>query len=1156
MLPRMTALLLLACLSSACHAVPSLVEPLPNGAYVVRDDNGTWGGMTMGITHQVDPGYLAKKVLDLSDVPERVWQEAKSLRLSAYFMVRDYSWHDTKTNGLDEAYEITVNGKTHRYPTNGGAPVMYENKPPGIDWYDFDLPKSEFVRGKNEVVIHKATGAKYDDYLYLGIDNTQKRGNSLVSFDGTTWRQDALNIPGGNGEYMVRLYLLTGELQASATWRPGAKSDDPTGLIAYAGAKGCSPTADGLLLPAGTPARVEWDPRLLDNMAPLAITVAAGGPVQVQWLDAAGQATLGGNTGASPLTLALGAGRGSSPSGALISADKPVRITSARVDAALSYHPRVPAIDMAPLIARPAGRPADRGVVCHFPGLDRYLHRPGQPKVTAKVDEVGIDLQNATLRARFTAGDDRRLRLLSLYNELSASEMVRDPDSIDLFLIEVDGKRYSGSRDFRFKAIGMTKDGAEVLLELPAPALQARLTVRMATDGLRMGLSLTNAGPKPVDFKLAFPHLAGLAVSDKPTDDSYFFPWGGGIVAGVPALIRRGYGDHAALYQVMDVFSPARGAGLSVRTEDTDGRYRVMGLRKHIPGQQPMNPEGPSTPTAPEYTWANSLDAVPGTSFSYEYLRRTRLPGASFTPANALISPHTGDWHTAMKSYAEWAHKVWKFRPSPSRLDPILHMIAAGWGQDILFRDGKYRTDYVTPQTDCIELMSWWDWSKLGPWGTPMDKWKTVLGEASWKEWEPYLVKDPVTGQMMWNNQPGDYDGYNERFGGLPAFRKAIEADRARGAMVTLYTDPLRMDDNTKVGQAHGKDWCVVLADGQFAKGYDVWNPCLDGAEYRQWVAQTMKRVLQETGADGIRLDEYGHQGWACFSKLHKHTFAEPGCQEWLRCVAESTRLVRQAMDEVNPKTVLTTEHPGYDFLMQFMDGCITYDCNVQATPMRPLECNTQRFYFPECKAYELDLGRDASHKRRLWNAVASFGSYYPPAMEHILRENHDVFWGGASAPLVPTAAQRIYANRFSKGDKRITMLYNATGHTFDGLALEVVLKPGEHVFDLLNGRPCDLEKRPDGSYLRLYLARDDVTCIAQLPQRLTVARKGTVLEVTAKQADGCRVVVCSATGDVLLSQGASVGIVRFDLTKLPKDAQATCVKLMRGSELVDVVGV
>ena len=252
----------------------------------------------------------------------------------------------------------------------------------------------------------------------------------------------------------------------------------------------------------------------------------------------------------------------------------------------------------------------------------------------------------------------------------------------------------------------------------------------------------------------------------------------------------------------------------------------------------------------------------------------------------------------------------------------------------------------------------------------------------------------------MWNNQPGDYDGYNERFGGLPAFRKAMEEWKASGTLMTLYTG--RSAATTTPSWARRAGWasCSRMAS---TWSYDVWNMCHDVAEYRKWVARTMERVLRETGADGIRLDEYGHQGWACFSPHHRHTFAEPGCTEWQRSIAEATKLVRQAMDRVDPTTVLTTEHPGYDYLLPFLDGCITYDLTVQRTPLRPLECNLQRFYFPECKAYELDhMGADPTCRKRLWNGVAFFGATPPRVIYAIFQENNDVLAGRACEPLVP----------------------------------------------------------------------------------------------------------------------------------------------------------
>ncbi|MFQ6098350.1 MAG: DUF6259 domain-containing protein, partial [Armatimonadota bacterium] len=714
---------------------------------------------------------------------------------------------------------------------------------------------------------------------------------------------------------------------------------------------------------------------------------------------------------------------------------------------------------------------------------------------------------------------------------------------VRLFLIESRGARYAGTRDFVLKSLHLTHDGFEAQLDLPTPPLRATFRASMEREGLRMGLDVVNAGDESLDFKVAFPHLAGLAVSDAPEDDYYFFPWGGGIFNHRPVVIRRGYGDHEAIYQMMDIFSPQRGAGLYIRADDTEGWHKVLALRKHVPGQTEFGAEKLSMRVEDEYKWSKPLDAVEGVGWTYEYLRRTRAPGEAFSPADAVLAAHPGDWRVALRAYADWAHRVWNFRPRPSRLRRVVNMIAAGWGQSPLFRDGAYRTDFIKPDTDCIELMSWWEWSELGPWRTPWDELRQRIGDWAYNRYKAYWVKDPVTGSLMYPLTRGDYDGYNQRWGGLPAFRKAIRTYKDMGALVTLYTDPILADDNTKLGQNYGRLWGVVGADGEYVDNYMSWNMCHDVAEYRDYVARTMQRVMRETGADGIRLDEYGHRGFVCHNDLHEHTFAEPGITQWQKAIAETTKIVHERMDRVNPKAVLTTEHPGYDYLMQFIEGCITYDLTVQATELRPLEVNLQRFYFPECKPYELDhRGADRLHRKRFWNGVASFGAYYPSNMYAVLRENGDAFDDGESEALVPTLARHVYANRFSAAAKTIYTIYNATGHTFDGPALRVEIPAGKHAFDMLNARPCEVE----GDAVRVYLMPDDVACIAVLRQRLDVRRAGDAIFVDTRPGKrGARLVLCDQTGRQLLSAPARTGMNRIELARLPRDARPVCVKAL-----------
>jgi hypothetical protein len=163
---------------------------------------------------------------------------------------------------------------------------------------------------------------------------------------------------------------------------------------------------------------------------------------------------------------------------------------------------------------------------------------------------------------------------------------------------------------------------------------------------------------------------------------------------------------------------------------------------------------------------------------------------------------------------------------------------------------------------------------------------------------------------------------------------------------------------------------------------------------------------------------------------------------------------------------------------------------------------------------------------------------------------------------LLPTLARYVYANRFGGrpdtpvGRKTIYTIYNDTGHTFDGPALAVPIKAGEHLFDLLKCRPCEVAKAGFEWRVRLYLERGEVACLVCLPQRLTLARKGEVVAAKVGTAEkGWRLAICDAEGKELRSQEARSGGNRLALSALPAGSKPACVKLMRGTEMVDVAG-
>jgi hypothetical protein len=260
--PRFREVLAMLVLALPGLAAPSTITSLPGGITMVADDTGAWDGhMSLSVTHQNSAPYQARKVLDLSALPENVWTAAKEFRVSAFFAVRDYSWHDQPaTNGLDEALEIVVNGTVNTYPTNCGAPVYQEGAAANLGWYDFALPREQFRRGVNEIILRKARSDKDDDYLYLGIDHSRELGNSAVDFgDGKGWRQDTLTVPGGRGEYLIRLYLVSADLAVEASWRPGvdSRATDPAGLFVFHGSRYGQATAEGLVLEQSQSAQLE-----------------------------------------------------------------------------------------------------------------------------------------------------------------------------------------------------------------------------------------------------------------------------------------------------------------------------------------------------------------------------------------------------------------------------------------------------------------------------------------------------------------------------------------------------------------------------------------------------------------------------------------------------------------------------------------------------------------------------------------------------------------------------------------------------------------------------------------------------------------------------------------------------------------------------------
>lgn len=1139
-------------------------KPAP-GVRVALDENGVWGGSSdNGITHQNGADYWIEKTLM---VPADALQNAKQARLRVLMAIQDYSQGgDPKkpSNGLDESFDLVVNGHAKTYADNAGFPGRANlSEPLKWEWHDFLIPLEQLKPGANTFVFRKTAGSKGDDYLYIGIDNSIARGHSRRSADaGETWDGAVLNTAGARGEYLVRLLLLDRDTQASATWTP-QKTDDDGKIFGFAGIENAAGAALQNAV-AGEAANLEGDARLrleldsekLDRQFPVQLRAQfSGAPPRVALRDAQNQEIaaapkIAGNA----LSLELTPGRAHPAVVEFFAAPDGEKTALQKVEIAYAPDPfpvhASSDVDLAPRIAAPKFAPAKRSPA-------------------ARLTRDGFVLENGAMQMTLQAKP--RLRLLSLRHELLGKNILAHPENAKLFLVEIGDKRF-GASDWQVQSLKVLADkkSVEVQLRLPEKSLAAALTFTVDQSTCRLKLNIINNGKSAQSWKTAFPHLGGLQLSGSDAGDYFLFPFKGGIIAEVPSNLRSVYGNESAWWQMMDVFSPSGGAGVSLRADDASGLYKSAALRKGLAAAAgaSFDTQAPNDMDA-DLIWKNSLDPALGSAMTWEYLRRTRAPGQGFAPPDGVLQFHAGDWHAAMREYSQWAHRAWKWRPFSPKLNDVWNIISPGWGQGMLWKDGHYRFDYGDKNVDVWELYGWWSYADKAPWQVPFEEIEK-LGDPKSGLLRGHTVTNPATGKKQWQQNLGDYDGYHPEWGGLPAFQKYVQEIKARGIVPMLYTCPQMADANTQTGQKYGAKYGIVnplwkknntfvtpFTPENYVGMFYAWAMCPDNDFYPDYVANQFARVIKETGADGIRMDVWGYHGQACTNPQHKHLFAEPGHNAYLQATAAATQKVRAALDKEKPGVILTTEFPGADFLMHSLDGAIVYESSWNTKSyqaLRPVPVNVMRFYFPEFRPFDLDeldpKNRvPSSFEFRFWNATPAFGVVHSPQYHRVLQENGDAFNAPGAAPLAPTLQARVYANRFASGDKTIWMLINGRRFTSNAPTLGVLPDANFHFFDLLNGQ----ELAPQNGVLSFKLRPRQTAAIARLPRRLSLTKTAPdAVSATVKNAKSdARLVLCDAAGAPLSETKATGAATKITLPATAKTAPAY-VKLLEGKYLRD----
>src|SRR5690606_6562504 len=127
----------------------------------IIEDNGAFAGSSLGTTHQNNAEYQIEKTLD---VPAAALQNAKQARLRVYLTLRDNSRAGgIPANGMDEAFELLVNGRPFVYQTADPTLPSVGTGAPRWAWHNFTIPVSALKAGANTFLFRKTPSEKNDD---------------------------------------------------------------------------------------------------------------------------------------------------------------------------------------------------------------------------------------------------------------------------------------------------------------------------------------------------------------------------------------------------------------------------------------------------------------------------------------------------------------------------------------------------------------------------------------------------------------------------------------------------------------------------------------------------------------------------------------------------------------------------------------------------------------------------------------------------------------------------------------------------------------------------------------------------------------------------------------------------------------------------------
>jgi len=740
---------------------------------------------------------------------------------------------------------------------------------------------------------------------------------------------------------------------------------------------------------------------------------------------------------------------------------------------------------------------------------NRHLDHP-MPTLVKVKPRVIVSTNSAILENTYyqiSLSWEKRFLLSQIFHKSIREDCLKEP-SQRFFSVTVNGKRFDASDFVVQKAEKKRIKGGESLLLdllLPVEKITARLKMDV-TDSpeLSCDLSFRNIGSEKVTFSAFFPLIENIDIGNDLRENYYYFPFESGYCGNAVFDLRCEYGG-AAQMQVLDVFNREIGGGLYLYPRDSTGSFKTLILRK-IEKENTIPPAYTVT-LCPQNNPGAIFPFKPGVVVGINYLEDSLPAGETYHLPETIIGIHHGDWRTALENYSQWVHTWYQPVVSPRWFKDFfnymsVHPYQGNYGFERGFyskEEGRYIfvDQMVSDREDQVSEWSlWWDY--------PED------------ESIPAIA-------LLRKYRMGDYY-YPSKRGGLQPLKEEIKRVHERGGRVILYMEITQLWKDTDIGKAHGKEWARMDAPGVYNRDYcvepdDGWIVCPYVEGWQDYVAHRFAQIIKETGADGVRLDR-GSSMYPCFNPGHKHYQGSVKSALPAKDMASLLQKVTSAIKKANPEAVVESECFASDYLAQFIDGSLDHK-HAYAIPeygdkrtLNLYEINFWRFYFPESKLYLWGQGlwEEEGAKRGFFNGIAVERSVGPSPEEserrcrylaqvaRLFKENADAFNTHRPVPLIKTEKDFVYANKFPIPEKTLYTLWNRNDHRIEGEVLSLPVKEDRHYVELFYDQPLTVKYTRGKQTLSLSLEAQDVICIAELPQVLSLNQRGDNLEVTLKR--------------------------------------------------------